>query len=125
MRLLVDSHVLLWHVRDDPRLRPAPTAAIEAEDADVAVSTASLWELAIKSALGKLTVPDDLPAQVEAMGFEWLPVTAKHAWAVRELPPNHGDPFDRLLVAQARLERLPVVTADQQFAEYGVEVVWE
>lgn len=125
MRLLVDSHVLLWHVRDDPRLRPAPTAAIEAEDADVFVSTASLWELAIKSALGKLTVPDDLPTRVEAMAFEWLPVTAEHAWAVRELPPNHGDPFDRLLIAQARLERLPVVTADPQFAEYGVEVVWE
>ncbi len=123
--MLVDSHVLLWHVQDDPRLGSKPTAAIEAGDADVLVSTASLWELAIKSALGKLTVPEDLPARVEEMGFEWLPVAAEHAWAVRELPTNHGDPFDRLLIAQARLERLPLVTADSQFADYGVEVIWE
>lgn len=108
---------------DSARIGPALRARIEAGPATV--STASLWELAIKSALGKLTVPDDLPTRVEAMGFEWLPVTAEHAWAVRELPPNHGDPFDRLLIAQSRLERLPVVTADPLFAEYGVEVVWE
>jgi PIN domain nuclease of toxin-antitoxin system len=125
LRLLVDSHVLLWHVQDDPRLKPKPTAAIEAPDAEVLVSVASLWELAIKSALGKLAVPDDLPERVEGMGFELLTVSAAHAWAVRELPPNHGDPFDRLLVAQAQVERLPIVSADPAFSNYGVEVVWE
>ncbi|HWO16621.1 MAG TPA: type II toxin-antitoxin system VapC family toxin [Solirubrobacterales bacterium] len=125
MRLLVDSQVLLWHARDDPRLKPAPTAAIESDDAQVLVSTASLWEIAIKSALGKLDAPEDLPERVEQLGFEPLPVSAEHAWAVRGLPPNHGDPFDRLLAAQARVERLPVVTADPSFERYGVEVIWE
>lgn len=124
-RLLIDSHVLLWHVEDDARLGPAPTAAMEASDAEVFVSTASLWEIAIKASVGKLEVPDDLPRQVEEMGFELLPVTAEHAWRVRSLPHHHGDPFDRLLIAQAQLERLPVVTADPAFGEYDVAVVWD
>lgn len=124
-RLLIDSHVLLWHVLDDPRLTPIPTAAIEAEDADVLVSTASLWEIAIKSALGKLTAPDDLPARVLEMGFEPLPVTAEHGWHVRTLPHHHGDPFDRLLIAQAQVESVPVVTVDPAFGDYDVRVIWE
>lgn len=123
-RLLVDSHVLLWHVVDDPRLTPEPTATIEAVDAEVLVSTASLWEIAIKAALGKLDAPDDLPARVEALGFHLLPVSAEHAWQVRRLPHHHGDPFDRLLIAQARIERLTIVTADALFDAYDVTVVW-
>ena len=124
MRLLVDSHVLLWHVLDDPRLGPGPTAAIEADDAEVLVSTASLWEVAIKVGLGKLDAPDDLPERAEQLGFELLPVSAEHAWRVRGLPPHHRDPFDRLLIAQAQVERLPIVTADPSFADYDVTVVW-
>lgn len=123
-QLLVDSHVLLWHVLDDSRLGPEPTAAIEAADAQVLVSTASLWEIAVKAALGKLDVPDDLPARVEQLGFHMLPVTADHAWQVRRLPRHHNDPFDRLLIAQAQVERLPIVTADSSFAAYDVMVVW-
>ena len=123
-RLLVDSHVLLWHVLDDSRLGPEPTAAIEGADAEVFVSTASLWEIAIKAALGKLDVPDDLPARVEQIGFHLLPVTADHAWRVRQLPLHHRDPFDRLLIAQAQVEGLSVVTADSSFDAYGVMVVW-
>jgi PIN domain nuclease of toxin-antitoxin system len=122
-RLLVDSHVLLWHVVDDPRLTPEPTA-IEAVDAEVLVSTASLWEIAIKTALGKLDAPDDLPARVEALGFYLLPVSAEHAWQVRRLPHHHGDPFDRLLIAQAQIERLTIVTPDALFDAYDVTVVW-
>lgn len=124
-RLLVDSHVLLWHVCDDPRLGPGPTAAIEAEGTDVVVSTASLWVIAIKVSLGKLETPDDLPARVEDLGFDLLPVAAEHAWHARTLPHHHGDPFDRLLIAQAQVERLPIVTADPAFAEYDVELIWE
>ena len=124
-RLLVDSHVLLWHVLDDPRLGPRPTALIEADDAEVMVSTASLWEIAIKSALGKLEAPDDLPERVEPMGFELLQVTAEHAWRVRSLPHLHGDPFDRLLIAQAQIERMPIVSVDSVFDSYDVTVVWE
>ena len=124
MRLLVDSHALLWHVLDDPRLTPEPTATIEADDAEVLVSIASLWEIAIKSALGKLEAPDDLPQRVEQLGFELLEITVEHAWAVRHLPHHHRDPFDRLLIAQAQVERLPIVTADPSFADYDVTVVW-
>ncbi|HET7053088.1 MAG TPA: type II toxin-antitoxin system VapC family toxin [Solirubrobacterales bacterium] len=124
-RLLVDSHVLLWHVLDDSRLGPGPTAAIEAPGAEVVVSAASLWEIAIKSALGKLNAPDDLPRRIPELGFELLDITEDHAWRVRSLPHHHGDPFDRLLIAQAQLERLPIVTADPAFDEYGVTVIWE
>lgn len=124
-RLLVDSHVLLWHVLDDSRLGPGPTAAIEADDAEVLVSTASLWEIAIKSALGKLEAPDDLPQGAEELGFELLAITSDHAWQVRSLPHHHGDPFDRMLVAQAQLERLPIVTADPAFDDYDIAVIWE
>ena len=87
-------------------------------------STASVWEIAIKRALGKLGAPDDLPAHVEAAGFGWLPVTAEHAWQVRELALHHRDPFDRLLVAQSLVERMPIVSADPRFGVYDVEVRW-
>jgi PIN domain nuclease of toxin-antitoxin system len=125
LKLLIDSHALLWHVLDDPRLGPVPTEAIEAADAEVLVSIASLWEIAIKSALGKLNVPDDLPERVHALGFELLPITAEHAWHVRELPHHHGDPFDRVLIAQAQAESLSIVTADPAFADYDVTVIWD
>jgi PIN domain nuclease of toxin-antitoxin system len=123
-RLLVDSHVLLWHALDDPRLRPEPTAAIEADDAEVLVSAASLWEIGIKAGLGKLKAPEDLPERVEQLGFGLQPITAEHAWRVRTLPSHHRDPFDRLLIAQAEVERLPIVTADPAFDAYDVKVVW-
>jgi PIN domain nuclease of toxin-antitoxin system len=125
LRLLVDSHVVLWHVLDDPRLVPGPTAAIEAGDAEVLVSIASFWEIAVKSALGKLDAPDDLPQRVGELGFELLEITVEHAWAVRHLPHHHRDPFDRLLIAQAQVERLPIVTADDSFEPYDVTVVWD
>ena len=123
-RLLVDSHVLLWHLVDDSRLGPEPTAAIEAPNAEVFVSTASIWEIAIKTALGKLDAPDDLPARAEQAGFRLLSVIADHAWQVRQLPHHHRDPFDRLLIAQAQVEGLSIVTADSSFDAYGVTVVW-
>ena len=122
--MLVDSHTLLWFVAGDrKRISRGLQTRIEAEA--TTVSTASLWEIAIKAALGKLDAPDDLPARVERLGFELLPVTADHAWKVRHLPPHHRDPFDRLLIAQAQVERLPIVTADPLFDAYGVTVVWD
>ncbi|MFL5873276.1 MAG: type II toxin-antitoxin system VapC family toxin [Solirubrobacterales bacterium] len=124
-RLLVDTHVVLWHVLDDARLGPGPTATIEDAGAEVVISVASLWEIAIKTALGKLEAPDDLPALVESLGFELMPVTSEHAWAVRQLPHHHRDPFDRLLIAQAQVERLPILTADPTFSRYDVEVAWD
>ena len=123
-RLLVDTHVLLWWLAGDPALSSNAHAAI-ADPANVPlVSVASLWEIAIKRSLGKLTAPDDLPDRITEHGFEWLPISSAHAWAVRDLPLHHRDPFDRLLVAQATVERLPVVTADPRLAAYAVETCW-
>ena len=123
-RLLVDTHALLWWLADDPGLSPAARGALADPTHEPLVSTASLWEIAVKRSLGKLEVPDDLPAQILADGFAWMSVEPAHAWAVRSLPLHHRDPFDRLLIAQAIVERLPVVTADARFAAYGVEACW-
>jgi PIN domain nuclease of toxin-antitoxin system len=123
-RLLVDSHALLWFVAGDRR-RVSVALRRRIEAAEVIVSVASLWEIAIKAALGKLDAPDDLPVRVRELGFELLAVTEDHASRVRSLPHHHGDPFDRLLIAQAQVERLPVLTADGAFEDYDVSVIWE
>ena len=123
-RLLVDTHALLWWLTDDAALSTAAREAIADPANEPIVSTASVWEIAIKRSLGKLTAPDDLPARISAEGFEWLAVGAAHAWRVHGLPAHHRDPFDRLLVAQALTERLEIVTKDPWFAEYGVDVRW-
>ncbi len=122
--MLVDTHALLWWLADDPSLSPAAREAIANPTSEPLVSAASVWEIAIKRSLGKLTAPDDLPDRIADEGFTWLPITAQHAWQVRDLPIHHGDPFDRILVAQAVIEGLPVVTTDARFAEYGVDVRW-
>jgi PIN domain nuclease of toxin-antitoxin system len=123
-RLLVDTHALLWWLDDDPALSAPARAAIADPANEPLVSVASIWEIAIKRSLGKLEVPADLPEHVAAGGFGWLPVTAEHAWDVRALPRHHGDPFDRLLVAQTRCEEVPLVSRDERFAAYGVSVIW-
>lgn len=123
-RLLLDTHALLWWLGDDPGLSSDARVAIADPGNEPLVSAASVWEIAIKRALGKLEAPDELPSVIVEAGFAWLPVTAAHAWHVRDLPLHHRDPFDRLLVAQALLERLPVVTGDPRLADYGVATRW-
>ena len=123
-RLLVDTHALLWWLTDDPALSPPARDAIADPVSEPLVSAASVWEIAIKRSLGKLTAPDDLPDRVAEQGFSWLPITSSHAWQVRELPLHHRDPFDRILVAQALTERLAIITTDPHFGQYGVEVRW-
>jgi PIN domain nuclease of toxin-antitoxin system len=123
-RVLVDTHALLWWLTDDAALSPAAREALADPAREPLVSTASLWEIAIKRSLGKLAVPDDLPDRVVDEGFAWLPVDASHAWRVRDLPVHHRDPFDRLIVAQALVEGVPVLTADSRFGGYGVDVRW-
>ena len=123
-RLLVDTHALLWWLTDDPALSPAARDAIADPVNEPFVSAASVWEIAIKRSLGKLDAPDDLLEIVSDEGFVFLAVTPWHAWRVAQLPRHHGDPFDRLLVAQALGEGVPVVTADPQFGAYGVGVMW-
>lgn len=99
-------------------------AAIEDPRTPVLVSAVCVWEAAIKSALSKLRVADDLPDRLREFDFERLPVTDVHAWAVRALPPIHGDPFDRLLVAQALCENATIVSADAVFDAYGIKRIW-
>jgi PIN domain nuclease of toxin-antitoxin system len=123
-RLLVDTHALLWWLSDDPWLSPVARDAIADPTNEPLVSAASVWEIAIKRSLGKLTAPDDLPDRIADEGFAWLPISAQHAWRVRDLPLRHADPFDRVLVAQAVVEGVPIVTTDARFAEYGVDVRW-
>jgi PIN domain nuclease of toxin-antitoxin system len=123
-RLLVDTHALLWWLADDPALSSPARHALADPASEPLVSTASVWEIAIKRALGKLTTPDDLPDRIAEQGFGWLPINAGHAWRVRDLPPHHRDPFDRMLVAQAVIEDLPIITADDRLGAYGVDLCW-
>jgi PIN domain nuclease of toxin-antitoxin system len=98
--------------------------AIASEGDRVVVSTVVVWEVAIKRHLGKLDAPPDLLTQLEGSGVDLLPVTARHADRVGSLPPHHRDPFDRLLVAQADIEGLRLVTADSNLDRYGIDIVW-
>lgn len=123
-RLLVDTHALLWWLADDPALPARAMELIADPVAEALVSVASLWEIAIKRRIGKLRVPEDLPATISAEGFTWLAIEPEHAWSVSALPDHHGDPFDRLLIAQAMTEELPILSGDPRFEAYDVEVFW-
>ena len=120
MTLLLDTHVLLWWLADDPRLTPTMRAAIADPSTAVMVSAASAWEAAIKAAVGKLTVPDGLEQELERHGFDELSVTIEDGLAAGALPGHHADPFDRMLIAQAARRRFVLVTADRRFADYDV-----
>lgn len=126
MRLLLDTHVFLWLLAQPERLG-RHLGALEDAGNDLLVSAASAWEIAIKTQLGRLELPDDprrfVPDRLRAIGAEPLPVEHAHALAVGSLPPLHRDPFDRLLVAQARDLRLRIVTADPQIARYEVDTL--
>ncbi len=123
-RILLDTHAVLWWLQDDPALSRGARAAIGEPRTIAHVSVASVWEAAIKVERGKLAAPAGLPGEISRRGLRWLQITPEYAWAARDLPHLHGDPFDRLLVAQALAEDLPVVTADPVFARYGVDVLW-
>ncbi len=123
-RLLVDTRALLWWLSDDAALSERARALIADPANEPLVSVASLWEIAIKQSLGKLVAPADLPETIVAEGFALLPIGAQHAWRVRALPQHHRDPFDRLLIAQALVEGLPILTGDAAFGAYGVGVRW-
>ncbi len=122
MRLLVDSHVALWWLDDSGWLGPQCRQRIAQAD-EVFFSAVTPWELGIKRALGKLTMPDGLAAALESGGFLPLAISVAHAERTPTLPPHHRDPFDRMLVAQAQLEALMLATADEKLAAYDVDLV--
>jgi len=123
MNLLLDTHILLWWLDDSPRLPTRAEAAIADAANLLVISAAVIWEIRIKAAIGKLTIAPHFLRVIRQQGFEMLPVTVDHAYAVGDLPPIHRDPFDRILVAQARTERLAIVTHDPVFARYDVPLL--
>jgi PIN domain nuclease of toxin-antitoxin system len=127
MNILLDTQALLWWREGSRNLGPRARAVIETQAAAVRVSAASAWELAIKSRAGRLTLSQPLhlwfPTAIEASGFVALDVTIEHAIGVASLPDHHADPFDRLLIVQARMERLSIVTSDSAFDDYDVRIV--
>lgn len=127
MRLLVDTHAFLWFVAGDARLSRTARRAMEHDEAEISLSAATVWEMAIKANLGRLTLPapaSDYVADKARAGVRMLPVDWSHAAAVERLPFHHRDPFDRMLIAQAQAERLAIVTGDRMFRRYGVPVIW-
>ncbi|MGH8985020.1 MAG: type II toxin-antitoxin system VapC family toxin [Acidimicrobiia bacterium] len=121
MTLLLDTHALLWWL-EGRELDEHVSARIADPSILVAVSAASVWEAAIKAALGKLSIPEPVGPAAIAEGFEPLPIRFEHADRVGQLPSHHRDPFDRMLVAQAQVEGLTIVTRDPAFAAYDVAV---
>ena len=123
MRLLLDSHVLLWLAGGDERLAPAAAAAIFDDANEVLVSVASIWELELKRAKGLLDVPHDLGARLNPAGFDLLEIALPHVVRAAELPPHHRDPFDRMLIAQAQTEGAVLVTGDAAIERYDVPLM--
>ena len=128
MNLLLDTHALLWFLGDDPNLSATAKALIQDPANHKLVSVASCWEIAIKVGLKKLDLGEPattfLPRELATNGFDLLGIELIHATSVESLPPHHKDPFDRLLVAQAMIEKLPVISVDAQLDAYGINRLW-
>ena len=127
MKVLVDTHCWLWALSRPEALNGEVAALLGDDDTEVVFSAVSVWEIAIKSALGKLRVTatdDSLFDIIDQQPITRLPILHSHARHVANLPPHHSDPFDRMLIAQAQVENLPIVTADDEFLRYEVEVIW-
>ena len=128
MKALLDTHTFLWWITDDSRLSCRAREVIGDGRNELFLSSASGWEIAIKARLGRLDVQDDLksfiPKQMALNSINGLPVQMSHALHVYELPEHHRDPFDRMLISQAQLEDMYILTADRQIALYSVEIVW-
>ncbi len=128
MRVLLDTHTFLWWIADSPQLSDVARDAIADERTQPIFSVVSGWEIAIKAGVGKLEIPDSpekfLSEQLSRNDVEILPIYLRHALRVYDLPDHHKDPFDRLLVAQAVLEKLPILSADPEISRYPVETVW-
>jgi PIN domain nuclease of toxin-antitoxin system len=124
VRFLIDSQAFLWWAEASPALGTAARNAIADPANEVLISIAALWELTIKQSSGRLTLPDDLETMVTRQSFSVLSVSFVHLRHIGTLPRVHRDPFDRMMIAQALAEGIPIATGDRIFSGYGVQVVW-
>ncbi len=128
MKVLLDTHVFLWWITDDPRISPKVSTIMVDGDNDLFLSAASIWEIAIKARLGRLQLPENpdsyLAEQMVSNAIQSLSITMQHALRVYNLPDIHKDPFDRIIIAQALLEDMPILTKDDYIPRYGVQTVW-
>jgi PIN domain nuclease of toxin-antitoxin system len=128
MRYLLDSMIWLWSIGDVARLNKEARDVLTAPQNELYLSSASIWEIAIKVSIGRLQVPEPLrllvPREIQRQGLKPLQVSYSHALGVSDLPLHHGDPFDRLLVAQARSEGLVLITSDRDIKRYPVQILW-
>ena len=129
MKALLDPHVFLWWVMDDERLTPYIRDLIADEGHDLFLSSASCWEIAIKTKMGRLKLPENpekfIPDQMIANNISGLPIQVVHALHVYNLPYHPRDPFDRMLVAQASIEKIPIITNDRLITDYDVKILWD
>jgi PIN domain nuclease of toxin-antitoxin system len=123
VRVLIDTHIVLWWDRELRRISRPLRAAIEDETNEILVSAASIWEIAIKRAVGRLRFEQPIVASVRALGLEILPVAGAHAEHAGNLPPHHSDPFDRLIIAQASVEGMVLGTQDPLMRPYGIPML--
>lgn len=128
MRVLLDTHALLWWLFNDPKLSQLARDLIKEPGNTVLMSSASAWEIATKYRLGKLPeageVAQNLPELLRTARIDVLPISVEHALAAGHLPGPHRDPFDCMLIAQAQLERIPIITTDGEFSKYDVQIMW-
>ncbi|SRR5579875_1031013 len=128
MRVLLDTHTFLWWITDSYRLSSHAREIITKGDNELLVSAATGWEIAIKAQLGRIHLPDKpelfIAKQLNLNSMQALPIHMSHALHVYNLPQYHNDPFDRMIIAQAQLENLPILTADRQMAKYEIKVIW-
>ena len=124
MRFLLDTHAMLWWRDASPLLSPLAAAEIAAGENEILVSVASLWEITIKRRLGKLAFAEDFETVLNEERFGLLGISFQHLRRLDTLPPLHRDPFDRLLIAQALAEGVPIVSGDSEFAAYGTMLIW-
>jgi len=125
LKILLDTHALLWWLADDPRLSAHARNMIASPANQVLVSTVSGWEMSIKKTLGKLDIDFNvLQLEIEKNAFTMLQISFQHGVAAGALPPHHRDPFDRMLIAQAQIEPLHLVSIDSRFSDYDVDIIW-
>jgi len=123
MNVLLDTHTLLWWLDDNPTLSREACNIISDGKNVVFMSAASIWEIRIKESIGKIDIPLNFKEILEKQPFEVLSITSEHAHAIKELPLIHRDPFDRMLIAQGKIEKLAIITRDSFFSEYNINVI--